>query len=105
MVYVVQMMEGRNITPAADYGEPIVLLPAGDVALSPGPTTHRLRRSLKNFSDKDWLLLMGDPVAIGMAAAVAARINDGRVNMLRWDRQSKRYFPVRVDVSGRVEKN
>lgn len=101
MVYVVQEVQGRNVTPARNFGDLTVLLPDGDVVLSPGPTTRKLQRALKAFSDTDYLLLMGDPVAIGMACAVASDINQGRFKLLKWDRQCHVYYPVDVDLNRR----
>lgn len=102
-VFVVQEVPGRNLAPALQYGELKELLPVGDVVLSPGPMVRKLQRKLKDFCDKDYLLLCGDPVAIGMATAVAASINQGRIALLKWDRRSSVYFPVRVDIYQRLE--
>lgn len=99
MVFVVQEVPGRNIIAALRFGELIPLLPPGDVVLSPGPTTRKLQRSLKDFSDADYLLLMGDPVAIGIACAVAAECNQGRFKLLKWDRQQHLYYPVAIDMN------
>jgi len=46
------------------------------------------------------LLCMGDPTAIGMATAVAARHNRGRVKFLKWDKREFTYYPIEVDISG-----
>lgn len=101
MVYVVQEVPRRNITAAAKYGELVVLLPQGDIVLSPGPTVRRLRTKLRDFSDDDFLLLIGDPVAIGLATALAAKANNDRVAFLKWDKQNAIYYIVRSDISGR----
>jgi len=98
MVYVVQEVPGRNITSASKHGELVALLPAGDIVLSPQPTVRRLRTALRDFNDDDFLLLMGDPVAIGLATAIAAEINVGKVAFLKWDRQEQLYYIVRADV-------
>ena len=103
MVFIVQEVPGRNIIPARQYGELCLLLPEGDVVLSPGPTTRRLQRALKDFGDQDYLLLMGDPVAIGLACAVASDINQGRFKLLKWDRQSRVYYPVEVNLRAKGE--
>ena len=102
MVYVVQEVPGRNVLPARQYGELSVLLPPGDVILSPGPTTRKLQRALKDFSDQDYLLLMGDPVSIGLACAVASDMNQGRFKLLKWDRQQHVYYPVAVVLNRKV---
>jgi len=52
------------------------------------------RRKLKDFSDKDFLLLSGDPVAIALATCIACSYNKGRIKFLRWDRQLEVYFKI-----------
>jgi hypothetical protein len=36
-----------------------------------------------------------------VAFAIAAEINDGRVNLLKWDKMEKSYYPVKLNL-GRV---
>tara|TARA_A100001388_G_scaffold153409_2_gene114055 strand:+ start:3302 stop:3622 length:321 start_codon:yes stop_codon:yes gene_type:complete len=99
-VYVVQESQGRNLLPAQEYGDINVLLPPGNVAFSSSPTVRRLRNGLKDFTDSDYLLLMGDPAAIAMAGAIATEQNRGRMQLLKWDRQEHRYFVIKVDIHG-----
>ncbi len=77
-----------------------LLLPEGQIVLSAGPTVSRLRKGLKDFTNGDYLLLVGDPAAIGIATAVAADLNQGKVNLLKWDRQERKYFPISVNIHG-----
>lgn len=99
MVYVVQEQIGKNIVSATKYGEIEVLLPTGSqITFSAGHVTEELKSKLSNFNDKDYLLLMGDPVAIGLATMVAAHWNKGKVRMLKWDKQEKTYYPVSVNL-------
>ena len=99
-VYVVQEVNGINVMSATIFGELKLLLPAGQIALSAGPTVSRLRKGLKDFTNEDYLLLVGDPAAIGIATAVAATLNQGKVNLLKWDRQERKYFPISVNIHG-----
>jgi hypothetical protein len=100
-VYVVQEVQGRDIIGAMKYGELVSLLPPGNqIVLSAQPVVRSLNRSLKDFSDDDYLLCMGDPTAIGIATAIAARHNRGRVKFLKWDKREFTYYPIEVDVSG-----
>jgi hypothetical protein len=47
---------------------------------------------------------MGDPAIIGVSFALAAEINHGRVNLLKWDRMEKTYYPVKVSLrAGGIE--
>ena len=97
-VYVVQEARGRNLIPATNYGTIEVLLPPGNVAFSSFPTVRRLNDKLRNFSDKDYLLLMGDPAAIAMAGAIAANNNRGNMKLLKWDKQETSYYVVEVNL-------
>lgn len=98
-VYVIQEQVGRNILPARRYGDIKVLLPPHhQIMFSPQPVVHRLRDSLRNFSDDDYLLLMGDPAAIGIATTIACDINSGRVKLLKWDKQESDYYVIEVDI-------
>jgi hypothetical protein len=53
---------------------------------------------LEKFSYEDYLLLIGDPSAIGIACAVAASKNNGRFKCLKWDKRERRYIPLEVDL-------
>tara|TARA_R100000234_G_scaffold46829_1_gene27996 strand:- start:17594 stop:17896 length:303 start_codon:yes stop_codon:yes gene_type:complete len=97
-VYIVQEVKGRNVLPAQQYGELELMLPPGDIVLSSQPTIKRLRNKLKNFSDKDYILTMGDPIAIALSGIIASQNNNGRVKFLKWDRQEKKYYPVKCDL-------
>jgi len=46
---------------------------------------------------------MGDPAIIGIAFALAADANAGRINILKWDKMEKSYYPVRVSLRGGIE--
>ena len=94
-VYVVQEAVGKNILSAEKYGELVLLLDSDrQVVLSAAPTIKTLKLKLKNFSDDDYLLLMGDPVAIGIACAIACENNRGKMKCLKWDKREMRYYPV-----------
>ena len=105
-VYVLQELPGTsvgrpkfNIMGALKYGKLKVLLKENtQIVLSPGPIVFELRRLLKNYNSKDYLLLSGDPSVIGIAVAIVSDINNGRFNLLKWDRQEKVYYPLEVNL-------
>ena len=102
-VYVLQEM-GRNIRSAEKFGDLKVVLPDNrQIVLSSGPLTFKLRHELKDFNDKDYLLLMGDPAIIAVAGAVVSDINNGRFKVLKWDRDEKKYYDIEIDLRGRNE--
>ena len=106
IVYVLQELPGTrigrpkfNIMGASKYGKLKVLLKEDtQIILSPGPVIFELRRRLKNYTSKDFLLLSGDPAIIGLACTIASDINNGRFNLLKWDRQEKVYYPLEIDL-------
>jgi hypothetical protein len=103
-VFITQEVPGRDLSDAASFGELVILLPAKhQAALSAQPTANRMRRLLSKFTDKDYLLLSGDPVAIAIAGALATQYNNGRMKMLRWDRLEERYYPIQVDLYHKPE--
>jgi len=101
-VFVVQQTQ-VDYTSAAKFGrlEPPILPQLQNVALSTLPTIREFRSRFHDFNDKDYLLLVGDPVAIGIAVAVAAELNKGRVNVLKWDKHSRSYIEISLNIKGR----
>lgn len=86
-----------DLTPALKYGRLEALLPPGNVGMTPGPMILQLRNKLRNFDDGDYLLALGDPVAIAAAAIIAAMHNRGRVKMLKWDRRLGDYVMTTLE--------
>ena len=105
-VYIVQEMSNHDIAPAMKFGDMKVLLPANtQIAFSTVPTVRLLRRKLREYKDGDFLLLTGDPVAIGLACSIAAFYNSGRFTALKWDRREKMYIPVKIDITENGERD
>ena len=102
-VYVVQEVPKFNVLPARKYGELELMLPPGQITLSAGPTVNRLKHKLRNFTDMDYLLLIGDTLAIGLAVAIASNANRGKARLLKWDRQEKQYYPLNVNLYGDID--
>ena len=106
IVYVIQEIpgtkEGRpkiNIMGAQKYGEIKVLLREdSQIIFSTGPIIFSLRTKLKNFTRDDYLLLTGDPAIIGVACSVVSDMTNGKYNLLKWDRQEKMYYPIKINL-------
>ena len=99
-VYVLQEM-GRNVRSAEKFGDLKVMLPDNkQMILASGPLTFKLKQELKEFSDDDYLLLIGDPAIIAVCGAIAAKNNGGRFKVLKWDRNDKRYYDLEIDLKG-----
>ena len=109
IVYVIQELPGTsvgrpkfNIMGALKYGKLKVLLKENtQIVLSPGPIVFELRRLLKNYTSQDYLLLSVDPAVILLAGMIASDINNGKVNVLKWDRQEKVYYPLEINLHER----
>lgn len=92
-----QMIPVMDFRKVMKYGEPVVCLQNGRVSLTPGPTVDILKDKLRDFCDNDFIVSVGDPSAIFIAAMVAGEINNGRVKLLKWDKTNKSYICVQVD--------
>jgi hypothetical protein len=109
-VYVIQDVpgtrEGRpkiNIIGASQFGTLKVLLPENaQIILSAGPLIFKLRQLLQNYTPNDFLLLTGDPAIIGVACSIASDITNGKYNLLKWDKQERRYYPVEIDLFKKI---
>ena len=106
-VYVIQEIpgtkEGRpkiNIMGAASYGKFKFLLPElSQIIFSLGPLIFKLRKSLENYRTRDYLLLTGDPAIIGVACSIVSDITNGKYNLLKWDKQERKYYSIAINFS------
>jgi hypothetical protein len=108
-VFVIQEIAGTkagnpkiNIMGASTYsssGKFKFLLPEfSQIIFSPGPLVYKLRQGLKDFTKEDYLLLTGDPAIIGVACSIASDITNGKFNLLKWDKQERRYYPIEINL-------
>ena len=112
-VYVIQEIAGTrdgrpkiNIMGASQYGSFKFLLPElSQIIFSPGPLIIKLRQGLKDYKSKDYLLLTGDPAIIGVACSIASDMTNGKYNVLKWDKQERRYYPIAINLYERGEIN
>ena len=115
IVYVTQHIAGTqagnpkiNIIGAQKYGEFKFLLPEfSQMIFSPGPLVYKLRQGLKDFKEEDHLLLTGDPALIGVACSIVSDITNGKYNLLKWDKQERKYYPIEINLyeKGEVDGN
>ena len=105
-VYVIQEIPGTragnpkiNILGAAEYGVFKFLLPEfSQIIFSPGPLIFKLRQSLKNYRPNDYLLFTGDPAIIGVACSIVSDITNGKYNLLKWDKQERKYYSITINL-------
>jgi len=106
IVYVIQDIPGTkqgapkiNIVGATQFGTLKVLLPENSqIILSPNYVITTLRQKLKDYTIKDFLLLTGDPAIIGVACSIVSDVTNGKYNLLKWDKQERRYYPVEINL-------
>ena len=106
IVYVIQEVAGTqsgnpkiNIMGASSYGKIKFLLPEfSQIIFSPGPLIFKLRKGLKDFKEGDHLLLIGDPALIGVACSIVSDITNGKYNLLKWDKQERKYYPIEINL-------
>jgi hypothetical protein len=104
-VYVTQESD-LNLSKATRFGTLTFLLPKHKhITVSAESALRELRSKLINFSDDDFILPLGDPLAIALAIFVAAEMNDGVVNVLKWDNEMKDYYNVSVDMYDQPDTN
>lgn len=83
-----------DLSVAKEYGELNFLLSSSTKPFSTEGVINALKEKLRTYSDKDYLLLIGNPCLIGLTVAVASQVNEGRVRMLQWHGRDRRYIPV-----------
>ena len=115
IVYVIQEVAGTqagnpkiNIMVASNYGKIKFLLQEfSQIIFSPGPLVFKLRKGLKDFTKEDYLLLTGDPAIIGVACSIVSDITNGKFNLLKWDKQERKYYPIEINLyeKGEIDDN
>ena len=112
-VYVIQEIAGTrdgrpkiNIMGASEFGTFKFLLPElSQIIFSPGPLIFKLRKGLQNYRPRDFLLLTGDPAIIGVACSIVSDITNGKYQLLKWDKQERKYYPIKINLHEKGEIN
>jgi hypothetical protein len=89
-----------DISPAEKFGEFKFVLPPRATLENIPEVLGLMERSLSDYSDKDSLLLIGNPVFIGWAVAIAAKHNGGRVRCLYWSGGTQSYEVAAATIPG-----
>lgn len=101
-VYVVQEVPKFDISKAEKYGRIQCILPPGNMSYSTDATYKKACENLKSFGPDDFLLLIGDPVAIGLCFTIAAALADGKLQLLKWDNRQLEYKVVNVNIYSQI---
>jgi len=112
-VYVIQEIAGTrdgrpkiNIMGAAEFGTFKFLLPElSQIIFSPGPLIFKLRKGLKDYKETDFLLLTGDPAIIGVACSIVSDKTNGKYQLLKWDKQERKYYSIKINLHEKGEIN
>ena len=93
-VFVVQRTE-HNFVPATDFGD-IEFVALVNYPKFENPAKHIdfMKSKLADFGPTDYLLVVGDPLNIGVAMAILAK--RGPFDVLKWDNMSNKYVPVSI---------
>jgi len=89
-----ELVDQFDLSPAERWGRIVILVPYGVRAQDSATVMEALTAGLSNFGDNDYLLPTGNPIIIGLATAIAADVNDGSVNFLRWSKTEGIHIPV-----------
>ena len=105
MVYVLQHPpESINIMAAKEYGTLVFCLPEkSQLVYSAAPFVRKMKKNLRDFEPRDFILCIGDPAIIGLSTAIVSDVTRGLFNMLKWDRQERMYYPLTFDFNQRLE--
>lgn len=96
-VYVTQEDRYKNISQARQFGNLVTVFDQKyQVYVDSSEAVEIAEERLETFSPSDFILLIGDPILIGVAMAVASS-RSPVVNALKWDRETRRYLRVSID--------
>lgn len=97
VIYIIQDDGNKNFTPLLSMSNNIVILTNRDCPVIGDASDHldKMRAKLKHFEpEKDALVLVGDPVNIGVAMHEV--MMKGGATVLKWDRQTRNYLPIKL---------
>lgn len=89
-----------DISAAKEFGKLVYLLDPGNVQpVNLKASVAYLKEELADYTDGDYLLALGDPVAMVAAGIAAAIANNGKVAVLKFDRMTGKYHPYHINIS------
>ncbi len=87
-----------SIHKAERYGRIEFLLSPSASPFNSEVILGELHDKLKSFTNDDHLLLIGNPVLIGMAVSIASFYNSGQVRFLQWSGKHFEYTEIVVKI-------
>lgn len=92
-----RMDRKMDLSKAEDYGEIVHVLPAGTLMNDLDHMIEEMHRVLADYTEEDYLVLVGNPIAICVAGMIAGARTEGRINVLRWHNRHQCYEAVALD--------
>lgn len=88
----------HNLSRATEFGDVVILENDDFPQFRDGRAIlERITRNLQEFqANDDYLLLVGDPVLIGLCCAILANLGHKLIKVLKWDNQSRCYLPINL---------
>lgn len=88
-----------DLSPARAHGELVFLLRPSNVPKDKlAEMTAHLDKALEDFSEDDFILPIGDPIATAAAVMIAGFQTGGYVKLLKWDRFKGEYDAYVLDL-------
>lgn len=99
-VYVPQSVDkkGINILPAVEYGEIKVCWNGEQLMTDTFGCIRQIRKAMKNAVPGDYILCVGDPSVIAICAVVLSEKTNGYYRILKWDKQTKKYYAITINM-------
>ena len=104
-IYIIQDSGDKNFSGLLTMTENIVVVCNRDCPIFGDANEHitKMRDKLKYFNpSQDYLVLVGDPVNIGLCTHEVLKRGKG-VMLLKYDRQTKNYIPIKLLTNERGE--
>ncbi len=79
------------------FGTLDILLPPGNIPNVPEAREH-VKAKLDTYTLDDFILAVGDPVAISLVSMMASRSTGGAVKLLKWDPRGRFYSAYLIDI-------
>lgn len=93
-----QFQDKFDLTPALKYGEIVEILRPGNISADHQYVMETILQKLKNFKSEDFMLALGDPVAMCAAACIALDYTNGFLQILKWDKHRLEYVPYVINL-------
>jgi hypothetical protein len=91
-----------DLSAASAFGEIVELLPPGPDWRDSDQIAERMSQNLTGpdgYQPADYILALGDPIAISIAMMLALKNAGGFVVALKHERREKCYFPIEIQMA------